>query len=94
MNINPTTTAENQEMIHLAIHQALHGATRNHTGLALLSNAYSFACFAAPDSDFETQICLAMQLVTDVLKEAEDEPEMMSFLAYWGESSAGSDAMQ
>ena len=82
MKLEQTTTEEHKQMIHETVDAALHGASRNQVGLALMGNAYSFACLAAPDSDFETQVCLAIQLVADSLKDAEEQPEVMSFIQY------------
>lgn len=82
MNVTETTATENQKMIHSTIHAALHGATRNEAGQALLSLAYSFAAYVAPDNSLETQACLALQLAADALNDLDGEDEVISVQQY------------
>ncbi len=81
--IEKTTTKEHQEMINKTVDAVMHEANRNAVGLALLCVANSLAVNAAPDADFETQLCLTFQLIKDALEDVANEPEMVSANHYF-----------
>ncbi len=73
---------EHKENLSEVIDDALHLASRNAVGLALLQVAFRCAELTDPEADFESQFCLSLQLVKDTLTVIKDEQEIMTVTHY------------